>query len=53
MEEVDLIFLKKSREFLEDHVRQSPGKPFFLYHAAQAVHLPSFAADQFKGKTKP
>jgi arylsulfatase A-like enzyme len=52
MEEVDLVFLKKSREFLEQHVRQSPGKPFFLYHAAQAVHLPSFAAPQFKGATK-
>ena len=52
MEEVDLVFLKKSREFLERHVRQSPGKPFFLFHAAHAVHLPSFAAPQFKGKTQ-
>jgi arylsulfatase A len=52
MEEVDMVFLKKSREFLEQHVRQSPGKPFFLYHAAQAVHLPSFAAPQFKGATQ-
>jgi len=51
MEEVDLVFLKKSREFLEQHVRQSPGKPFFLFHAAQAVHLPSFAAPQFKGRS--
>ena len=51
MEEVDLVFLKKSREFLEQHVRQSPSKPFFLFHSAQAVHLPSFAAPQFKGKT--
>jgi len=52
MEEIDLVFLKKSREFLESHVRNKPDKPFFLYHASQAVHLPSFAADQFKGKTK-
>ena len=52
MEEIDLVFLKKSREFLESHVRSAPGKPFFLYHAAQAVHLPSFPADQFKGKTR-
>ncbi len=51
MEEVDLVFLKQSREFLEQHVRQSPGKPFFLYHASQAVHLPSFAAPQFQGRT--
>ena len=52
LEEVDLVFLKKSREFLEQHVRQSPGQPFFLFHSAQAVHLPSFAAPQFKGKTQ-
>jgi arylsulfatase A len=52
LEEVDLVFLKKSREFLEQHVRQTPGKPFFLFHSAQAVHLPSFAAPQFKGKTQ-
>jgi arylsulfatase A len=52
MEEVDLVFLNKSREFLERHVRESPGQPFFLFHSAQAVHLPSFAAPQFKGKTQ-
>ncbi len=52
MEEVDLVFLKKSREFLEQHVRQSPSKPFFLFHSAQAVHLPSFAAPQFQRKSK-
>ncbi|RBP35647.1 arylsulfatase A-like enzyme [Roseimicrobium gellanilyticum] len=52
MEEVDLVFLKRSREFLEKHVSQSPGKPFFLFHSTQAVHLPSFPAPQFKGATK-
>jgi arylsulfatase A len=52
MEEVDLVFLNKSREFLEQHVRQSPDQPFFLFHSTQAVHLPSFAASQFQGKTQ-
>jgi len=52
LEEVDLVFLEKSKKFLEDHVKNSPDKPFFLYHATQFVHLPSFAADPFKGKTK-
>ena len=51
MEEVDLVFLKKSREFIEQHVRETPNKPFFLFHSTQAVHLPSFAALQFQGKT--
>jgi len=50
-EEVDLVFLDKSREFLTEHVKNHPGKPFFLYHAMQAVHLPSFPAGKFKGKT--
>ena len=50
-EEVDLVFLEKSTKFLEQHIKNSPGKPFFLYHSMQAVHLPSFAADKFKGKT--
>ena len=50
-EEVDLVFLDKSKKFLEQHVKTSPDKPFFLYHSMQAVHLPSFAADRFKGKT--
>jgi arylsulfatase A len=49
IEEVDLIFLKKSREFIQKHVRDAPQKPFFLFHSTQAVHLPSFAAPQFKG----
>jgi arylsulfatase A len=52
MEEVDLLFLKKSREFIEQHVRSKSDKPFFLYHATQAVHLPSFAAPEFKNKTQ-
>ena len=52
LEEVDLVFLKKSQEFIEQHVKASPDKPFFLFHSMQAVHLPSFAADRFKGKTK-
>ncbi len=51
MEEVDLVFLRKSREFLRQHVRETPDRPFFLYHAMQAVHLPSFAAPQFQGKS--
>ncbi|MCF7784818.1 MAG: sulfatase-like hydrolase/transferase [Prosthecobacter sp.] len=51
MKEVDLIFLKKSREFMAEHMRTSPDQPFYLYHATQAVHLPSFAAPEFQNKT--
>lgn len=51
MEEVDMVFLQKSREFLAQHVRDSPDRPFFLFHATQAVHLPSFAGKDFRGKS--
>lgn len=33
-------------------MRTSPKQPFFLYHAAQAVHLPSFAGKDFRGQTQ-
>lgn len=52
LEEVDLMFLKKSQQFLEQHVRDTPDKPFFLFHSTQAVHLPSFPGKEFKGKTQ-
>ena len=51
LEEVDLVFLEKSKKFLETHVRERPDTPFFLFHSTQAVHLPSFPADRFKGST--
>ena len=51
-EMIDMVFLDKSKAWLEQQVKREPTKPFFLYHAMQAVHLPSFAAPQFKGKTK-
>lgn len=51
MEEVDLLFLEKSKAFLENHAKSKPDQPFFLFHSTQAVHLPSFPANRFKGKT--
>ena len=51
LEEVDLKFLEKSRELLRRHVRDSPDRPFFLLHSAQAVHLPSFPAGAFRGRS--
>jgi arylsulfatase A len=51
LETVDLEFLKKSQLFLRNHQRNNPEKPFFLFHSMQAVHLPSFPAKQFQGKT--
>ena len=52
LEEVDLKFLERSQQFLRKHVHETPDKPFFLFHATQAVHLPSFPGSNFKGKTQ-
>lgn len=52
LEEVDMVFLKKSQEFLEEHVKNHPDKPFFLLHCTAAVHLPSLAAGELQGSTK-
>ena len=52
LEEVDMVFLQKSVEFLERQKKNSPDKPFFLFHSAQAVHLPSFPGRAFKGETE-
>jgi arylsulfatase A len=51
LEMLDMVFLDKSKAWLEQHVRREPAEPFFLYHAMHAVHLPSFAAPPFKGKS--
>jgi arylsulfatase A len=52
MEEMDMIFLKKSLQFLDEHRAKSPDKPFFLFHSTQTVHLPSLPGKDFQGKTK-
>ena len=48
---VDLDFLEKSKAWLNKHCQQNPGRPFFLFHSLQAVHLPSFAAKEFEGRS--
>jgi arylsulfatase A-like enzyme len=52
LEELDMVFLNKSREFLEQRATSDPAKPFFLLHSMNAVHLPSFASKQFHASTK-
>jgi len=52
LQELDERFLQRSLEFIEGHVRKHPDRPFFLYHATNAVHLPSFASARCRGKTR-
>lgn len=49
--EIDEQFLRRSRDFLARQARAEPRRPFFLYHATQAVHLPSFASKDYRGKS--
>lgn len=51
LERVDMVFLEKSVAFLEEHAATDPERPFFLFHSMQAVHLPSFAAPEFQGRS--
>lgn len=51
LERVDLVFLERSVQFLEQHKARAPDQPFFLFHSMQAVHLPSFAAPEFQGRS--
>ncbi len=51
IEELDQLFLSKSIAFMEDHVKNTPDKPFFLYHPTNAVHSPSFPSSKCRGKT--
>ncbi len=51
LERVDLEFLARSQAFLREHKAKRPEQPFFLFHSMQAVHLPSFAAPEFQGKS--
>ncbi len=51
LEQVDLVFLEKSQQFMRSHRQRNPDQPFFLFHSMQAVHLPSFPAQPFQGKS--
>jgi arylsulfatase A-like enzyme len=52
LENLDRVFLDKSRGFLEQHAKNHPEKPFFLLHSMNAAHLPSFASKRFQGGTQ-
>lgn len=49
LEEVDNVFLEKSLNYIDS--QKGSDRPFFLFHSAQAVHLPALPANKYKGKT--
>ncbi|MGA0898846.1 MAG: sulfatase family protein [Luteolibacter sp.] len=50
--EIDNQFLEKSLDYLDRHAQRDDGKPFFLMHSTQAVHLPSIPAAEYRGKSR-
>ena len=49
LEEVDIVFLEKSKAFLQNHVKESPGKPFFLFHLHAGRPPPLLSGQEFQG----
>lgn len=47
-EEMTDVFVKKAKK----HIKKNKKKPFFLYYAAQDIHVPRAPHKRFRGKTK-
>ncbi len=47
----DLLFYEKTREFIVEHRKKSPEKPFFAVLSTQICHAPVLPAPEFNGAT--
>jgi arylsulfatase A-like enzyme len=47
----DLLFFEKTREFITEHRKNSPDKPFFAVLSTQIAHAPVLPAPEFNGAT--
>lgn len=45
------VFLERTRAWLDQHMKQSPDQPFFLYLPSQMIHVPRAPHPRFQGKT--
>ena len=48
----DLLFYKKTKEFITEHRKKTPEKPFFAVFSTQIAHAPVLPAAEFNGKTE-
>jgi arylsulfatase A len=48
----DLLFFEKTRQFITEHRRNSPEKPFLAVLSTQIAHAPVLPAPEFNGATK-
>jgi len=51
-EDADIEFTKKTIEFIENHVKNNPKSPFFVYFPLSVPHIPWFPPDMVKGKSE-
>lgn len=50
--DADLLFYEKTLEFITEHRKQFPDKPFFAVFSTQISHAPVLPAPEFNGKTQ-
>ncbi|MDA0765220.1 MAG: arylsulfatase [Verrucomicrobia bacterium] len=48
----DLLFYDKTLEFITEHRKETPEKPFFAVFSTQICHAPVLPAEEFNGTTK-
>jgi len=49
--EADLLFYDKTRNFITEHRKNTPDKPFFAVLSTQIAHAPVLPAPEFNGST--
>ena len=49
--EADLLFYDKTRDFITEHRKNTPDKPFFAVFSTQIAHAPVLPAPEFNGST--
>lgn len=50
--DADLLFFEKTEQFLRDHRRRYPERPFFVVLSTQISHAPVLPAPEFRGLTE-
>jgi len=50
--DADLLFYKKTVDFIKQHRKTTPDKPFFAVLSTQISHAPVLPAEEFRGVTK-
>jgi arylsulfatase A len=48
----DLLFYKKTEDFIKNHCEKTPSKPFFTILSTQIAHAPVLVPKEFLSKTK-